>query len=195
MELIRGNLDFAMYGQLKAWDHAAGVLLHREAGGHSGRADDGRPYQPGPMREGRYVPFGPFLAGGGLVALLAGLLSAVAVALVSRDFAQRRLDDCALMRVLGVSQRTMAWTYALQFAVVGLLASLIGLLAGWLCHLVFVALLADLVNVTLPAAGWTPYALGVGVGVLLTLGFGLPPVLQLARVPPLRGMIGSSKNL
>ena len=55
MELIRGNLDFAMYGQLKAWDHAAGVLLHREAGGHSGRADDGRPYQPGPMREGRYV--------------------------------------------------------------------------------------------------------------------------------------------
>lgn len=121
-----------------------------------------------------------------LVALLAGLLSAVAVALVSRDFAQRRLDDCALMRVLGVSQRTMAWTYALQFAVVGLLASLIGLLAGWLCHLVFVALLADLVNVTLPAAGWTPYALGVGVGVLLTLGFGLPPVLQLARVPPLR---------
>lgn len=121
-----------------------------------------------------------------LVALLAGLLSAVAVALVSRDFAQRRLDDCALMRVLGVSQRTMAWTYALQFAAVGVLASALGLLAGWLCHLVFVALLADLVGVALPAAGWPPYALGLGVGVLLTLGFGLPPVLQLARVPPLR---------
>jgi fructose-1,6-bisphosphatase/inositol monophosphatase family enzyme len=55
MELIRGNLDFAMYGQLKAWDHAAGVLLHREAGGFSGRADDGSLYRPGPMREGRYV--------------------------------------------------------------------------------------------------------------------------------------------
>jgi len=55
MELIRGHLDFAMYGQLKAWDHAAGVLLHREAGGFSGRADDGSLYRPGPMREGRYV--------------------------------------------------------------------------------------------------------------------------------------------
>jgi fructose-1,6-bisphosphatase/inositol monophosphatase family enzyme len=55
MELIRGNLDFAMYGQLKAWDHAAGVLLHHEAGGFSGRADDGSLYRPGPMREGRYV--------------------------------------------------------------------------------------------------------------------------------------------
>jgi fructose-1,6-bisphosphatase/inositol monophosphatase family enzyme len=55
MDLIRGRLDFAMYGQLKVWDHAAGVLLHCEAGGHSGRADDGSLYQPGPMRDGRYI--------------------------------------------------------------------------------------------------------------------------------------------
>ena len=121
-----------------------------------------------------------------LVALLAALLSAVAVALVSRDFAQRRLDDCALLRVMGVPQRTMAWIYGLQFLFVGLLASAMGLLLGWAFHLVFVELLAGLVKVSLPHAGWQPWALGVGVGVLLTLGFGLPPVLQLARVPPLR---------
>ena len=121
-----------------------------------------------------------------LVALLAALLSAVAVALVSRDFAQRRLDDCALLRVLGVSQGTMARAYALQFLMVGVLASVVGLALGWLFHLVFVALLSQLVGVALPAAGLQPYLLGVGVGVLLTLGFGLPPVLQLARVPPLR---------
>lgn len=121
-----------------------------------------------------------------LVALLAALLSAVAVALVSRDFAQRRLDDCALLRVMGVPQRTMAWIYGLQFLFIGLLASALGLLLGWAFHLVFVELLAGLVKVSLPQAGWQPWALGVGVGVLLTLGFGLPPVLQLARVPPLR---------
>ena len=121
-----------------------------------------------------------------LVALLAALLSAVAVALVSRDFAQRRLDDCALLRVMGVPQRTMAWIYGLQFLFIGLLASALGLLVGWAFHLVFVELLAGLVQVSLPQAGWQPWALGVGVGVLLTLGFGLPPVLQLARVPPLR---------
>ncbi len=121
-----------------------------------------------------------------LVALLAALLSAVAVALVSRDFAQRRLDDCALLRVMGVPQRTMAWIYGLQFLLVGLLASGLGLLLGWAFHLVFVELLGGLVKVSLPQAGWQPWALGVGVGVLLTLGFGLPPVLQLARVPPLR---------
>ncbi|MBU0917749.1 ABC transporter permease [Aquabacterium parvum] len=121
-----------------------------------------------------------------LVALLAALLSAVAVALVSRDFAQRRLDDCALLRVMGVPQRTMAWIYGLQFLFVGLLASALGLMLGWAFHLVFVELLANLVIVSLPQAGWQPWGLGVGVGVLLTLGFGLPPVLQLASVPPLR---------
>lgn len=121
-----------------------------------------------------------------LVALLAALLSAVAVALVSRDFAQRRLDDCALLRVMGVPQRVMAWAYGLEFTWVGLMASVLGLLLGWVFHLVFVALLSDLVGVSLPGAGWQPVALGLGVGVMLTLGFGLPPVLQLAQVPPLR---------
>jgi putative ABC transport system permease protein len=121
-----------------------------------------------------------------LVALLAGLLSAVAVALVSRDFAQRRLNDCALLRVLGVSQGLMARAYALEFAWMGLGASLVGLLLGWLCHLIFVSLLGQLLMVSLPPPGWLPAALGLGVGVLLTLGFGLPPVLQLAQVPPLR---------
>lgn len=121
-----------------------------------------------------------------LVALLAALLSAVAVALVARDFAQRRLDDCALLRVLGVPQRTMAWAHGLQFLLVGLLASALGLLLGWGFHLVFVELLGSFVKVDLPAAGWQPILLGLGVGILLTLGFGLPPVLQLARVPPLR---------
>ncbi|WP_374255236.1 ABC transporter permease [Aquabacterium sp.] len=121
-----------------------------------------------------------------LVALLAALMSAVAVAMVSRDFAQRRLDDCALLRVMGVSQSVMARTYLLEFLLVGVFASALGLLVGWGFHLVFVSMLAELVGVSLPPAGWQPVALGMGVGVLLTLGFGLPPVLQLAKVPPLR---------
>ncbi len=121
-----------------------------------------------------------------LVALLAALMSAVAVAMVSRDFAQRRLDDCALLRVMGVSQSVMARTYLLEFLLVGVFASALGLLVGWGFHLVFVSMLAELVGVSLPPAGWQPVALGRGGGVLLTWGFGLPPVLQLAKVPRLR---------
>ena len=121
-----------------------------------------------------------------LVALLAALLSAVAVAVVARDFAMRRLDDCALLRVFGVPQSFMAKAYALQFLGVGVMASVLGSLLGWAFHLVFVWLLGNLVSVSLPAAGLAPWLLGLSVGVLLTLGFGLPSVLQLAQVPPLR---------
>jgi len=47
-------------------------------------------------------------------------------------------------------------------------------------------LLAGLVNASLPPAGVTPALFGLGVGMTLLLAFGLPPVLQLSRVPPLR---------
>ncbi|HLL11895.1 MAG TPA: FtsX-like permease family protein, partial [Rubrivivax sp.] len=121
-----------------------------------------------------------------LVALLAALLAAVAVAIAARDFASRHLDDCAMLRVLGLSQRRIAGAYTLEFAGVGLLASVLGVLIGLLVHLVFVALLAGLVDAALPPPGPWPGVFGIGVGLTLLLAFGLPPVLQLARVPPLR---------
>ena len=121
-----------------------------------------------------------------LVALLAALLAAVAVGIAARDFAQRHLDDCAMLRVLGLSQRRIAGAYTLEFGMVGLLASSAGVLIGLAVHFVFVWLLAGLVDAQLPAPGPWPALFGVGVGMTLLLGFGLPPVLQLARVPPLR---------
>lgn len=121
-----------------------------------------------------------------LVALLAALLSAVAVALAARGFAASHLDASAMLRVLGQSQRTIAWSYAIEFILVGLAASLLGVVLGYAVHYVFVLLLAGLVESSLPAASVWPAALGLGVGLTLLLAFGLPPVLQLAQVPPLR---------
>ena len=121
-----------------------------------------------------------------LVALLAALLSAVAVSLAARGFAASHLDDCAMLRVLGQSQRTIAWSYAFEFALVGLAASLAGVLIGFAVHFGFVLLLSGLVGASLPAAGAWPAFFGVGMGLTLLFAFGLPPVLQLAQVPPLR---------
>ena len=123
-----------------------------------------------------------------LVALLAALLSAVAVALAARGFAASHLDASALLRVLGQSQRTIALSYTFEFVLVGLFASVLGVALGFAVHYVFVLLLAGLVSSALPAASLWPAALGLGVGLTLLLAFGLPPVLQLAQVPPLRVM-------
>ena len=121
-----------------------------------------------------------------LVALLSALLAAVAVGIASRDFASRHLDDCAMLRVLGLPQRTIALQYLLEFGCVGLIASLGGVLLGFVVHYVFVWLLAGLVSASLPAPSLWPALFGLGVGFTLLMGFGLPPVLQLAQVPPLR---------
>ena len=121
-----------------------------------------------------------------LVALLAALLSAVAVAIVARSFAAKHLDDCAMLRVLGQPQRTIALAYTFEFVLAGLIASALGVALGFAVHYGFVLLLAGLVSSALPAATFWPVAFGMGMGLTLLIAFGLPPVLQLASVPPLR---------
>ena len=121
-----------------------------------------------------------------LVALLAALLSAVAVALAARGFAAEHLDASAMLRVLGQSQRTIAGAYTTEFALIGLFASALGVALGYVVHYAFVLLLAGLVESALPSPSLWPVAFGLGMGLTLLFAFGLPPVLQLAQVPPLR---------
>ena len=121
-----------------------------------------------------------------LVALLAALLCAVAVALAARTFASKHLDGCALLRVLGQSQKTLSVAYAFEFISAGLAASLLGVIMGYGIHHAFIWLLAGLVDVQLPPSSGAPALLGLGMGLTLLLAFGLPPVLQLAKVPAMR---------
>jgi len=121
-----------------------------------------------------------------LVALLAALLCAVAVALAARTFASKHLDACALLRVLGQSQKTLSVAYAFEFITAGMVASLLGVLLGYGVHHAFIWLLAGLVDAQLPPSSAAPALLGLGMGLTLLLAFGLPPVLQLAKVPAIR---------
>lgn len=48
--LSEGRLHFAFFRRLMPWDHAPGVLIHAEAGGHAAHLD-GTPYRPdGPVQ-------------------------------------------------------------------------------------------------------------------------------------------------
>ncbi|MDI9331673.1 MAG: FtsX-like permease family protein [Alphaproteobacteria bacterium] len=121
-----------------------------------------------------------------LVALMAGFLCAVAVALSARAFALKRVNSVALLRVLGQTQRQIVARYAIESLGVGLLASLAGLALGWGLQALLVELLAGLVEAELPPPGPQPLMLGVGLGMTLLVAFGLPPILRLAQVPALR---------
>ncbi|MBW8828447.1 MAG: FtsX-like permease family protein [Burkholderiales bacterium] len=121
-----------------------------------------------------------------LVALLTALLAAVAVGIAARDFANGHLDDCAMLRVLGQSQRSIALQYLVEFMLAGVIASAAGVVLGFSVHYMFVWLLAGLVSASLPAPTIWPALFAAGMGITMLMGFGLPPVLQLSRVPPLR---------
>lgn len=56
IDLARGKLDFAAYGgKLKPWDHAAGTLMVREAGGYDRLLMADHPYQPVPTQNGEML--------------------------------------------------------------------------------------------------------------------------------------------
>jgi putative ABC transport system permease protein len=122
----------------------------------------------------------------GLSALLSVILAAVAVALAARRYLRRHLDGVAIMRCLGASQSLILRLHVAQFVVLGLAASAAGCALGGLGQWALAAMLQPLVGVALPAPGVLPVLQGFAAGFVLLLGFALPPIFALRRVPTLR---------
>jgi len=122
----------------------------------------------------------------GLAAQVAVILAGVAIALAARRYLQRHLDACAMMRCLGAPQRQMLVIHLAQFVLLGAGAGVAGVLAGLAGQAVLAAALAGLVAAQLPAPGLMPAVHGLVTALVLLLGFGLPPLVSLARVPTLR---------
>ncbi len=118
-----------------------------------------------------------------LVGLLTAMLAALAIALAARRFMQRHVDAVAMLRCLGMPQSQVTQLYALEFLLVGLAGGLIGAFAGFGAHFLLLQWLGPLVAIALPAPGALPLLQGVATGLLLLVGFALPPVLQLRNVP------------
>ncbi len=119
-----------------------------------------------------------------LSALLAVVLAGVAVALAARRHLQRHFDACAMMRCLGAVQSEVLWLHVLQFVAAGTIAALVGCGVGFACQQLLASVLAPLVQVRLPPPGLLPVLHGVATGFVLLLGFALPPLIALRRVPP-----------
>ncbi|AGI25017.1 hypothetical protein H681_15745 [Pseudomonas sp. ATCC 13867] len=121
-----------------------------------------------------------------LASLAAVLLAGVAVALSANRFATRRFDASALLRCLGLSHREALLLYGTQLFTLGLLASLCGAFLGWLAQLGLMHLLGNLLPPQIPEAGIFPALAGMATGFVALVGFALPPLAALGRVPPLR---------
>jgi putative ABC transport system permease protein len=118
-----------------------------------------------------------------LVGLLSAMLAAVAIAMAARRFMVRHLDACAMLRCLGLTQSQVTALYLVEFLLIGLAGSAIGAAVGFAAHFVLLEWLGKLVASDLPAATMLPAVQGIATGLILLIGFALPPILQLRNVP------------
>ncbi len=121
-----------------------------------------------------------------LAALTAVLLAGIAVVIAVRQFVQRHLDTVAILRCLGSRQRSVVLAFSLQLLWLGLPALLIGVGAGYLIQNLLVTAMGELIPDGLPGADWRPGVTALATGLLAMLGYGLPPLMRLRDVPPVR---------
>jgi putative ABC transport system permease protein len=122
----------------------------------------------------------------GLTALLAAVLAGIAVALGTRRFVERHLDGCAVMRCLGATQPQLLRLYGAEFLILGVLACAAGCIIGFAAQEAIAVAVAEVIRSELPPPRLLPAVQGFLVGLVLLLGFALPPLIQLKNVPAVR---------
>lgn len=121
-----------------------------------------------------------------LAAILAILLSGIAIAMAARNYAEHHYDTSALLRTLGASRHQVLMLYISQLLLLGVITTLIGLGVGTIVQEQLSGLLGVLFANDLPDAPWTAWAIASVTAPVTLLGFALPHLMQLSKVSPLR---------
>ena len=121
-----------------------------------------------------------------LMSLVALVLGAVGVAMAMRAHLQQRLDTIAIMKSLGARSGQIIKIYLIQTLLLGLLGGLLGVALGVGVQLAFPYFLAKLIHVDTELHLQVRTVLtGLGAGILTTLLFTLPPLLDIRSVRPI----------
>jgi putative ABC transport system permease protein len=121
-----------------------------------------------------------------LAGMMAVVLAGVAIALATRRYSDRHRDMVAMLRCMGVRQSRLLRLFLVQILTIGVVGACVGGVIGMAGQHVLIMLLQKLLPANLPPAGFAPLAMGAGTGMLMLIGFALPPLLALRHTPPLR---------
>jgi putative ABC transport system permease protein len=121
-----------------------------------------------------------------LMSLVALVLGAIGVAMAMRAHLQQRLDTIAIMKSLGARSGQIIKIYLIQTLLLGVAGALLGVAVGAGVQYAFPYLLAKFINVPTEIHLQLRTVLtGLGAGVLTTLLFMLPPLLDIRGVRPI----------
>jgi putative ABC transport system permease protein len=133
-----------------------------------------------------------------LICLVAMVLGAIGVAMAMRAHLQQRMEILAIMKSIGARSSDILRIYLLQTVLLGLAGGLIGVVLGLGVEYVFPSLLGSLLPLRPPLQlALRPTGAALATGVLTTLLFCLPPLLDVRRVRPiavLRKMVETSEG-
>lgn len=121
-----------------------------------------------------------------LTAIIAVLLSGVAIAISAQQFAARHTNQVALMKSLGVSAGRVRALYFMQLLCLAAAASLLGLLLGNFIQMLLISSVQALYNTVFMPASFYPYGLSFVSGIICLVCFALPALWFLPHIPPLK---------
>lgn len=121
-----------------------------------------------------------------LMSLVALVLGAIGVAMAMRAHLQQRLDTIAIMKSLGARSSQVIKIYLMQTLLLGIVGGLLGVGFGVGVQMALPLFLAKLINVVPDLhVDLRSVATGLGAGILTTLLFTLPPLLDIRNVRPI----------
>lgn len=120
-----------------------------------------------------------------LICLVAMVLGAIGVAMAMHAHLEQRMDMLAILKAMGAGSADLLRIFLLQTLALGLVGGLLGVAAGVLVMTALPAAFGNLIFVK-PAFvfPWQSSLAGLGTGLLTTLLFCLPPLLDVRNVRP-----------
>src|ERR1700729_1794825 len=120
-----------------------------------------------------------------LICLVAMVLGAIGVAMAMRAHLQQRVEVLAIMKSIGARSNDIVRIYLLQTVLLGLTGGLIGASLGLGVEWIFPSLLGRFLPIHLDLQfPWHSALAGLATGILTTVLFCLPPLLQIRAVRP-----------
>jgi len=122
----------------------------------------------------------------GMIGFIALLLGGLGVASAVYVYIKRQSGTVAIFRCLGASSRQTVSIFAIQITALGLIGAVTGSILGIFVQRYLPALFADFLpfeigqQVSFPAV-----AIGIAVGLLISLSFALLPLASINKIPPL----------
>ncbi len=120
-----------------------------------------------------------------LVSLIALIVGSLGVGMAMQAHLQQKLDSIAIMKAVGARSSQILRIYGIQTLILGTSGACLGVAAGTLVQRSFPILLEKYFPVAADI-GWEPWSAlqGISVGILSTLLFTLPTLIDIRRVKP-----------